>query len=81
MIVFAAVSIDAIWRISMSSVARPAAIHSPTWNFATLERLSVVSPASAAAVICGSSAWNGRTVCSYDMPVTTPSEACVSNCT
>ena len=37
-IVFAAALIDAIWRISMLSVARPAAIHSPTWNFATLER-------------------------------------------
>ncbi len=80
-IVFATVSIDVILRISMLSVARPAAIHSPTWNFATLERLSVVAPASALWVICGSSAWNGRTVCSYDMPVITPSEACVSNCT
>ena len=36
-IVFAAVSIDAILRISMLSVPWPAAIHAPSWNFATLD--------------------------------------------
>ena len=60
-----------------SRCARPAAIHSPAWNFVTLARLSVVvARVPRPAVICGSSAWNGRIVCSYDMPVTTPSEAC-----
>src|SRR6185436_3647169 len=50
-------------------------------NFATLDSCRVVEPAAASTVRDGSSALYGRTDCSNDMPLMTPSDACGSNCT
>ena len=70
-----------IFATSMSARPCPIAMPMPGRSRAVLLTVTWVAPAAAAADRVRLSVANGRTDCSNERPVMTPSEACGSNCT
>src|SRR5262249_25429381 len=73
--------IAAIFATSMSARPWPIAMPMPARSRAVLLTVTCVAPAAAAALSVRFSVANGRTDCSNERPVITPSDACGSNCT